>query len=272
MKIGYQLTCLILAFFLSIPSVNAGQAGIVLLPTRIVLGPKERNITVMVKNNGNATGEYRVELVDMIMPESGTLKELPSGDAYSAKPMLRISPRQMVLKPEESQNIRILVRKPRNLEDGEYRTHLRIKLVEDNVDAVEASDMQHDNLMIQVKPRFSLVIPVIFRHGKTTAHVALQHLALENKSTPLLHMVLVRSGNSSVIGDVDVEYKTPAGKLLRLQYFSGVAVYRPTPRRQVAIPLILPKGLSLQGGSLHVLYKTQDKDNAAVMAEGWLPL
>lgn len=261
---------LISTFTLAItPPAFAKQAGIVLLPTRIVLEPKDRNVTVMVRNNGDATGAYRVELVDMEMPEKGVLKELPDGAAYSAKPMIRISPRQMVLKPEEGQNVRILIRRPRDLDDGEYRTHLKIKLIDDNVEASNEGPAQHDAVMIQVKPRFSLVIPVIVRQGKTDASVTLDKPTLHHHT---LDMVLHREGNRSVIGDMDVEYKTPAGKTIQLQHFAGIAVYRPTSKRQVSIPLEVPKGVSLQGGSLHITYKTQEKEKAKILAEHWLKL
>ena len=73
----YPVALLMVCFFLTFPSfVQAKQAGILLIPTRIVMEKGDRYITVSVKNRGDATGAYRVEIIDMIMQEEGVIREL----------------------------------------------------------------------------------------------------------------------------------------------------------------------------------------------------
>lgn len=268
----FFVLCVLL--FSTASTAMAGKAGIVLLPTRIVLGEKDRNVTVTVKNNGDAVGAYRIEVVDMEMPEKGSISKIPEGEdaPYSAKDMIRISPRQIMLKPEESQSVRILVRRPRDLADGEYRSHLKVKLVDDNVMSAEEKEAAENNVAISIKPRFSLIIPMIIREGATSAQLSLANPALKRGDKPSLDLTIQREGNQSVIGDIDVIHIALDGKQVKLQHHAGLAVYRPTPRRQVTVPLEVPEGVSLQSGKLQILYRTQDKENSKVMAETFLPL
>lgn len=275
MRYLQHFTLVLLCMFLSTSYALAKQAGIVLLPTRIVLEPKDRNVTVTVKNNGDATGAYRIELVDMEMPEKGALKEIAGKKPapFSAKPFLRISPRQMVLNPGENQNIRILVRRSRGMEAGEYRSHLKVKLIDDNVSTEQNTPAPNNNVVIQVKPRFSLVIPLIIREGKTHADLSLLSPVLRQENhRPVLDLTIKRDGNSSAIGDLDVTHIAPNGKQVQLQHYAGIAVYRPTAKRHISIPLEVPKGVTLQGGKLLIRYNTQEKEHPKTLAEAFLPL
>lgn len=255
-------------------SASAKQAQLLLLPTRIVLEKNDRFVTITVKNRGDATGSYRIAVEDMLMPENGPIRELKSGetDPYSAKDMIRISPRQMTLAPEESQNIRLMVRKPRDLADGEYRSHLRVTLVNDNVEEDEKSDQPKDNFVIAVKPRLSLVIPVIIRHGKTDYSVNIEQLNLHKTSQPTLDIGFTRTGNRSSMGDIRVIYIKPDGKEAVLKELPGVAIYRSVANRQLSIPLEMPKGVSLGSGKIRVTYTTQKEEGSTVLASKELQL
>lgn len=269
--------CLILAMICSgIPEASAKQAQLLLLPTRIVMGNSDRFVTVTVKNRGDATGAYRIELVDMVMPEKGVIREVKEGedDKYSAKPLLRISPRKMVLAPEESQNVRIMVRKPKDLTDGEYRTHLKVTLVTDNIEE-ETTDKEEQNIAIAIKSRLSLIIPVIIRNGTTDYKVALDKpvLGYDNASkAPTLDMDFVRTGNRSSMGDIKVTYVAANGKETVVKDLPGVAVYRPTSRRHISLPLEVPQGVSLKGGKLHITYTAQQDEEGKLIAQTDLTL
>ena len=128
------------------------------------------------------------------------------------------------------------------------------------------------NVAIAIKPRFSLIIPMIIRQGETSAQLSLSSPVLNRGKNPTLDLTVQREGNQSVIGDIDVIHVAPDGKKVQLQHHAGLAVYRPTPKRRVTVPLEVPNGVSLQSGKLQILYKTQDKENSKVLAETFLPL
>src|ERR1019366_5509841 len=133
-----KLSCLFLAFSLLLPqAAHANRAQVMMLPPRVVMENNDRYATIVIRNIGDATGDFTVGLQDMKMLETGMVVPLDPGEApqYSAMSYLHITPRSMTLKPGETQNVRLLLRVPENLEAGEYRAHAYVRLVNDNTDA-----------------------------------------------------------------------------------------------------------------------------------------
>ena len=255
-----------------IPLAHAGRAELMLAPTRFVLDGTQRTVAVDVINKGNATGSYRIEIVDMAMPEVGAIREIPEGqnDPYSLKAYARISPRKVILKPGEVQKVRILLRTPRDLKDGEYRSHLKVTLTEDNLDEAEVNKPSK-NLAIVIKPRLAFTIPIILRHGETHYKVGIEQARVyyadedTKKASPMLQMEFSHEGNRSSMGDITVTHISLAGKATELTYFPGIAIYRSADRRRVSIPLNVPAGVDLTTGKLQISYKAQQREGSGVI-------
>lgn len=263
------LLSMVMALGTSMPAY-AGKAGTLLYPTRIVLADKDRTETLTIKNNGTATGSYRLEIEDMEMKNDGSIVTIIEGQQapFSAKEMVKLSPRKMILKADENQTIRLLIRKPKDLEDGEYRSHLRVTLLDDNVDGQQDTSQVPQNLGISIKPVVSMIIPIILRHGKTEASNEISGLSLNNEGgKPVLKLRLDRHGNRSTLGNISVVFNK-AGKEIKLGEENGIAVYRPLANRQIEVPLTLPEGVALSDGTLHVTYT--DVYTKVLLAEGRL--
>lgn len=265
-----------LAFLLMPLPLWAGErAEVMMLPTRVVMENKDRYATVVIKNVGQATGNFSVGLIDMQMREDGMVVPVEEGTtaAYSAIPYVRIAPRSMTLQPGEVQNVRLMLRFPENLEDGEYRAHLRVKIENDNVDA-SGQPVTSKEVTIAVRANLVLIIPVIVRHGDTSFAMQIESpkVSHDASGTPMLDMYLGRDGNRSSMGDISVNYVAADGKTQLLRFFPGVPVYRPTPRRFISIPLDVPKGMTLSTGSLHITYAAQEKEGGGVLAEKTMAL
>jgi hypothetical protein len=271
------LLCVFLAYS---PYTYANKANLVLYPTRLVLDNNERTATVMIKNNGNASGKYRVELVDMQMLEEGGIIEIKDREEpYSAKNMLRISPRSVIINANSDQNIRIMVRKSKDIKDGEYRSHLKVTMVEDNVDHLEEKDANDNPIKLKgvgitVKSRLVLVIPVIIKHGAVNYNVDIIDAKLKNikntiskKDELFAEIMMKREGNGSSMGDIDISYINPNGKKYLLKHVNGIAIYRSSERRKLTLPLDLPEGLKIGKGKLVVSYKGQEKEKNSILAE-----
>jgi hypothetical protein len=255
------------------PSRAAGQAEVTMLPTRVVMDNADRFATVI----GQATGNFTTDLTDMQMTENGMVVPLEDGktDPYSAIPYVHLAPKSFTLKPGESQNVRILLRKPEGLAPGEYRSHLKVRLADDNVENTQAPPAGKQAAGIAVKTNLVLVIPVIFRHGDTTLTMKIEEpkLTQDPQGKPELDMYLAREGSRSSMGDITVNYVPDGGgKPVLLKSFPGVPVYRPTPRRFIAVPLDVPAGVSLTRGSLDIVYTAQEKEGGKQLAEANLPL
>ena len=121
---------------------------------------------------------------------------------------------------------------------------------------------------ISLNVRQGVSIPVIIRKGKTEYAVKILDVKLKQENgKPVLDMLFERQGNRSVFGDIKVT--DSSGKVLK--YFAGIAIYHPTPKKKIILPLDVAEGTKLSG-KLHITYTEQDKDGGAQMAEKDLEL
>jgi hypothetical protein len=281
-----KILFLLLAMTTLCPQISwAGQrAEVMVLPTRIVMENKDRYTTVIIKNTGDATGNFSVDMIDMTMQEDGMVVPLEKGggDPYSAIPYLRIAPKSMVLKPGEAQNVRIMLRKPEGLQPGEYRSHIRVKIENDNVEpsrspgkeATQAPKAPKES-QITVKTNLVLIIPVIVRNGETSLSLwmASPKIIRSAKGVPALKVTLLRQGNRSSMGDFNVTYNAPGGKPQIIKRFPGIPVYRSVNQRTVLIPMDdIPKGINLSTGKLDITYSAQEKEGGKKLAQAQLDL
>lgn len=104
----------------------AAVGDLTVSPTRLILGERDRSAQISLINRGADEATYRIEFVQYRMDENGQLQEIeePNELEKFADPLIRFSPRQVLLKPNEAQTVRLLVRKPKDLAPGEYRSHL----------------------------------------------------------------------------------------------------------------------------------------------------
>lgn len=258
----YRLIALVCVIFITAtPSVYAQKAGLMLFPTRFVLDESERSVAIDIINKGDARGSYRIEMVDMKMPETGSIRELMEGETepYSITDFVRISPRRVVLRPNEVQKVRILIRRPGDLPDGEYRSHLKVTLTEDNLDAI-ADENRSQNISIKIKPRLAFTVPIILRQGKTDYKVSIDDANVYygerdmSREKPILKLNFSHEGTQSAMGDIKVSHVGPDGTNTVVNFQPGIAIYRDTNRRIVDFPLSLPEGLKLQSGELYITY------------------
>ncbi len=264
--------CLTLGLLIASEAAWA-RAEILLLPTRIVMESGDRYVTVIARNTGDATANLRLELVDMAMQENGKviIMTQEEKDPYSAIPFLRLAPLSMTLKPQASQTIRILLRKPQELEAGEYRSHLKVNVEDDNVEETEAKKKADTKeTSISVKARLAFTIPVIFRTGETSIAVKFDkaRVVRNEQGKPVLSFALLKEGNRSVMGDFAIGYSAAGGKMEVIKNFPGVPIYRSTPRREVLILLDdLPANVDLSKGKMNIVYTAQAKEGGMKLAE-----
>lgn len=272
-RLSVFLTFMAVLFVAATPA-QARNAELLLSPTRVVLEGGKRYVTVIVRNNGDGVGRYKIDLVDTIMHENGgiSMREDGSKDEFSAIDLLSISPRSMTLKPDESQNVRILVKMKDDLPDGEYRSHLRVKMTENDLDLATGKPAAQEGASVVLKPLMTTVIPVIIRKGKTDFKVSIDDAKLvmgggEGKEIPEVKTVFGFSGNRSVIGDIKVTQVLPDGKDTELAFFRGIAIYRGVARREQAVALKIPEGVDLRKGELRINFLSQEKEGSQVLAE-----
>lgn len=256
-----------------------GAGDLLVAPTRIVLEGRQRTAEVTLVNKGSASATYRISFVQLRMDETGGTKEIDSSAALPgellAEPLIRYSPRQVTLEPNVAQTVRMQLRKPADLAPGEYRSHLLFRAippVEPAVGNTEGTEPQKE-LSIKLTPIYGVSIPVIVRHGETSAKVGLESPDLlpasSPEGTPGLRLRMTRTGSQSVHGNFTVTFLPAAGKPVVVGLANGVAVYTPNAVRLVVVPLRPPVGTVLRNGLLRVTYTKPDKARE-VMAEAEL--
>ena len=237
------------------------RADLMLFPTRIVFDKNQRAAQLELINQGRTPETYRISLVNRRMTENGEF--LPADTAADgerfADSMVRFSPRQVTIAPGASQTVRMLLRKPADLATGEYRSHLQIDRVPDPVGSgsIEAQASEPNRIGVALTALVGASIPVIVRQGDTQANVTLTQLALTAAGTEpaTLAFQIRREGDRSVYGDLLVTYLPKNGAPVEVGKAGGVAVYVPNPIRNARMPLQLPAGTALAGGSLRLVFR-----------------
>ena len=264
-----SLFILSLAFYVATPSLSAlAGDGLLITPHRIVLDGRDREARVTLTNSGSASATYRLFFVNYRMTRKGDFDPVTSpsavtdaGDRFLDK-MIRFSPRQVELPAGETQIVRLMLRLPAALQDGEYRSHLVVQSIPKK--ELEPRVLQEGKARATITTLYGISIPIILRRGKTSAEARFGEgrLETENDQKALL-IPLQRTGNASIYGDVTVTLRQPKQKDIVIGQSNGLAVYPPLPERELRIPLQLPVGAK---GQIHVVFH-ESEDSRKILAE-----
>lgn len=256
-------------------SSGASVGDLLVAPTRILFDGNRRSSEVTLVNIGANTATYRISLTHLRMTPEGELVEIPEATSADriADELVRFSPRQVTLEPGVAQTVRIQLRKPAELEAGEYRSHLLFRAVPppELLTSIENERTETESgLSIRLIPIYGVSIPLIVRHGETGANASISDVRLAGVpegTPPTVTFKLHREGNQSVYGNLRVSFRPRSGPEAVLGMIGGVAVYTPLAYREVQIPLQVQEGTILSGGSLRVVY-TSDGVGEELIADG----
>lgn len=193
--------------------VQSASANLLINPTRVQFNPSDRTTDVTLINTSQVTTTYRLEWAEKKAKANGGYTDLDSAAAANfpvASKMLRFSPKQVTLKPNERQTIKLAIRRPQGLADGEYRSHLLFRALPPTKNSVE-KDQQTASTVIAVVLNFA--IPVVIQQGTPNYTVnanSARILFNPSKKDGSVEVDLSRSGIHSVIGNISA-YWTPAG-------------------------------------------------------------
>lgn len=264
----YLLIIFMIAMISAFLSANTYAAGqLMVSPTRIVFEGNERTKQVNLINNGSETGRFRISFVRRKMTEDGKFEEVSENEpGMYSDDIVRFSPRQVTLQPGQSQIVRLMLRKKRDMQDGEYRSHMLFQSLPDPAatDINQLADNNSKELTIQLIPVVGITIPVIVRQGKLNSTVSLSDFELKQANTvkaeKILSLKINREGNSSAYGDFRVYFTPKGGESVVIAQVNGVAVYTPLASRSVEIRLQTSAGLNLSNGELHIIFLEPGKD------------
>lgn len=197
-------------FIIALVSVNA-SANLLIYPIRVSFDETERRAEMTLSNTSSQTNTYRLGWAEKQALSEGGYRDLTEEEAKNlpiASSMVRFSPRQVTLQPGERQLVKLSLRRPRDLPEGEYRSHILFKAV-----PPEKKEDDDGNTKTSINIVLSFAVPVTIQQGKYNTEVSLQAANIAYNpaaGTRKLTLELARKGLHSAGGDISA-YWTPEG-------------------------------------------------------------
>ena len=241
---------------------NQIGAGLMVTPERIILAGRSRTAEVMVRNGGTEACSFRVLTKEMAMTQEGKMEERTKQPGVrTLADFMYYSPKQVDLAPGEAQTVRLQVRKPEGLPDGEYRCHMVFQAIPPPTPAAPLGENADKAFSFGVTMVMGISIPVIVRSGTVTGKVTLAGLRYleppQPDAAPVLALRLERQGNCSMRGDLTAVVAA-GGKLKKgsvLASIQNIAVYPEIPYREVYLPMWQNQDGSLKGARIMVTFQ-----------------
>ena len=246
------------------PAQAAGD--LLVAPTRVVLDG-DRGTEVILNNIGSETATYRISLELRRMTADGRLEEVSEEQAnameQAAKAVIRYAPRRVTLPPNQPQAIRLGVRAPEGLADGEYRVHLLFRAIPE-ARSVTDQAVPDGGFTIALTPIYGVTIPIIVRYGNLQATAAIANGRMEKDAEgQSFAFDLSRSGDRSTYGEIRISKPGVAEPVMIAR---GIAVYPEVTKRTVSLP-VPPEIAAQLKGPISVAYYESANDGGALIAK-----
>lgn len=264
-----------------------------LTPKRLTFDRIRRNGSVFLLNQGDQPVTVDIALVDRVMLPDGQIAALDSPERQaeiqdtaralkSAKELLQVSPRRVVLRPGRPQTVRVRLSSLPDATAGEHRSHLTITTLPppDSGQTAEAAAAGGAGgvLRFQISAVYGLSIPIIVRSGAPDVGATLEGVRVEYanasgasaeqpRQIALVALDVVRRGESSVYGNFEVRVVGSPRSDEPLGVARGVGVYPEVARRAVRIPLTRAPA---PGERLEVTFTDDDTSPGKVLAQAAL--
>ena len=179
------LRVLVLFVIVMASSAHVARAQLLITPLQVVMEGRDRTATIVLVNNSNQTNTYRLQWEQFVQVNKlGGYAPIEEAAKYNVvlpegyrnlMDFAVFTPRQITLSPNEKQTVRVAVRRPADLADGEYKSHLKFKVMP----AITPPEFVEDPTLGENEARFgakvnaSFSIPVIYRVGDYDINVEL---------------------------------------------------------------------------------------------------
>jgi P pilus assembly chaperone PapD len=252
---------------------NPAGAGLSVWPQRLVFDNRKRSAEVALTNVGANPGTFRVSLIRLDMDADGAcvqrpLERIPGQVAL--QDLIRFAPKEVTLGPQETQVVRLQVRKPADLPPGEYRLYLLASTLPPPPPEPGAGGAAPAEVRVNLTCLFGVAMPLLIRQGATAATVSIQALALDAEGKTLKFR-LERTGNQSVYGDLKATFQPRSGRPQVLARANGLSVFTPNAFRNVGMALEgSAPGARLGQGCIRVEYSEPGNLGGALLTQGVL--
>lgn len=212
---------------------NVAWADLLISPTRVAFLERDRTHQVTLINNGTERRTYRIEWVEQtLLPAGGYKQEVPEG-FKSASPFLRYSPKQVSLGPGERQIIKLLLRKPQDFADGEYRSHLKFVALppESEIEQVTAG------IAMKLDAFLSYSIPIVIRQGSVDRLPNIEQVNFfrDSNNKAQIRVDMKKDVSVGFVGNVIASFKTSDGNETEIARLNSVNFFHEQNARQLQL-------------------------------------
>lgn len=265
-----------LLLMLFVTSVVMAQGDLLINPIRVVFEEQKQNADLNLTNIGKDTAVYMISFLNYKMLQDGSFVQLEKPDTtISADRYLRLFPRKVVLPPNESQTIRLQLRKPSNLKSGEYRSHIYFRAEKEKTPlGMKDKRIDSTKMAVSITPVFGISIPVIVRIGNLTNQLSLSDVSLQNVNDTIsrLNVTINRGGNKSAYGNLRVEYHPVKGQKMDIGFANGIGIYPEIPKRDFALFIKNTIAMKADGGKLIIRFLAPNEDGGIELCRSELIL
>lgn len=217
------------------------DAGLMINPVRVVLDGNKVSEELILINTAENPTSYRLRFMPQRQKTRGGYEINPKDleVLHDAEPLLRLSPRQITIAPNEKQRIRLRInRRALRLDSGEYRTHLLFEQLPPAEPSPETGGEKEASL--NIRTIVSISIPVIVRVGdehQIESKITQMDIRRDPNGKLMMELGLSQQGNISSYGRVEIDLQIDNQAPIRIGGQSHVAIYREVEERIVNIPL-----------------------------------
>lgn len=227
----------LLLFTCLIGSSLLAKADLLVSPTRIIFGERERVKEVILINTGNVKRSYRIEWSEKTVSKTGQYLEIDEETPeFAVSPFVRFSPRQVSLQPGERQVIKLLIRKNNQMDLDEYRSHLRFFALPIETELPEQSEVSGMALRLDVLTSYT--IPILYRTIEVKPQVNIVSVDVKKNAIDKteIFVTLNKKSSTSIIGSL-FAYITDkdTGNRIRVGELNSVQMLHETEQTLVKI-------------------------------------
>ncbi len=237
----------------------SSQASLLITPLQVVFKERERTAEIVLVNTSDKTNTYRLrwEQLDQFEGEGGYVpaEDDVRKERTDLEDFAVFTPRQVTLGPNEKQTVRLAVRRPKDLPDGEYKSHLKFAIVPD-LQANKGNDKEvpQDEIGIGAQVVVSYSVPVVYRVGEynTKISIGTPEITRNPKTSNILINVSVeRSGTHGAVGLMHAYYKPDGGEEYEIGALGNASLYTEINRRDFTI---VTQEKNLNPGQLRITF------------------
>lgn len=251
---------------LAVTAPARAQGDLLVAPTRVIIN-NAGSAEVVLSNIGSQPATYRISAELRRMDEDGGFSEVPEAEANPAEKaalaMVTYAPRRVTLLPGQPQAVRISIRPPEGLPDGEYRVHLNFRAVPPVSKPEDTAAAPATGVSIKLVPVYGITIPVFVRRGRLEGTASLGSAKLVRiNNQAFVELEMNRAGQRSVYGEL-IGKAADGTVVFNLR---GVAIYPEVDRRTVRIPIAAEQLAKLKG-AVRIEYRELPENGGALLAQ-----